>query len=406
MIKTSLWRKTFASLAVRDFRNLWLAIISMMGGMQMQSIARGYLVYDITASALLLGIVNIGFAVPMLLLSLFGGAAADRFNRKRLIQACQLLAALASLAIAISISTGTVTWVHLFVASAIHGVVFALMVPSRQALIPQLVAPEQMTNALALNSAAYSATVLLAPALAGNLYVLVGPDGVYYIITAMEISAVVFIGMIRHPGSSEVRDTGKVLREIGEGLSYVRRHHLVIILLVIGLVSALLALPIRTLLPIFIVDVYQRGPEALGLLVSVMGLGALAGSLVIAAMGRWRRGAVLVGGGFISGTCLILLAVLPAYFAAALIMVALGVGDAIRRALNQTMLLEVADPAYRGRVVSLYAMNFGLMPLGVMPASLIAEYLGVRAASAALGSVLLGIFFVILLTQKKLRAMR
>jgi MFS family permease len=397
------WRTTFTSLGIRDFRNLWFGIVFMMGGMQMQSIARGYLVYDITSSALLLGLVSMGFAVPLLILSLFGGAAADRLNRKRLIQACQLLAAIASLAIALSISTKTVTWVHLFIASALHGVVFALMVPSRQALIPQLVSSELITNALALNAAAYSATTLLAPALAGNLYVLIGADGVYYVITAMEIAAVVFTGSIRHSGEGGRTQTANVLREIREGLGYVRRRPLVIVLIIIGLATALLAMPIRMLLPIFIVDVYHGGPKTLGLLVSFMGLGALAGSLVIAAMGRWRRGAMLLAGGIISGASLVSLAVFPLYLVAAIIMLILGIGDSIRRALNQTMILEVVDEEFRGRVVSLYTMNFGLAPLGIMPASLIAQYLGVRAASAVLGGVLLAIFTVLLLTQKKLR---
>ncbi len=399
------WKSTFLSLQERDFRYLWLGIIFMMGGIQMSSIARSYLVYEITSSPLLLGLVNIGFAVPMLILSLFGGVAADRMNRKRLIQACQALAALTSLAVAVSISIESVTWVHLFIASTINGIVFAFMVPSRQALIPLLVDKDLLTNALALNAAAFSATTLLAPAIAGSLYILIGPGGVYYLITFVEIIAVVCTGFLRYRADGIQKEKANVLKEIKEGLGYIRRHSSVKVLLVVGLLTALLAMPIRLLLPIFVVDIYHRGPESLGLLVSSMGLGALAGSLVIATMGRWRRGLVLITGGIISGISLVLLALLPIYLAAAAIMLLLGVGDSTRRALNQTLILEVVEEEYQGRVISVYAMNFGLIPLGVMPASLIAQFFGGRAAAAVLGSLLLIIFISLLFSQKKLRRM-
>jgi MFS family permease len=392
---------TFQSLKSRDFKFLWLGIIFMMAGMQMQSIARGYLVYDITSSALLLGLVNVGFAVPMLILSLFGGVAADRINRKRLIQLCQALAAGASLAIAVSISLEVVTWVHLFIASSLHGIVFAFLVPARQALIPQLVDRDLLTNALALNAAAFSLMILLAPAFAGFLYSIIGPAGVYYVVTAMEIVAVVCTGLIRYK-KNDIKKI-KIFSEIREGLSYILKNPLVIILIVIGLSFSLLVMPIRMLMPIFIVDIYHRGPDALGLLFSAMGLGALVGSLVIASMGKWKRGLILLSGGIISGVSLILLAVIPVYAAAAAILLFVGVGDSIRRSLNQALILEITEKQYQGRVISVYAMNFGFIPLGVLPASAIAEFFGVGAASATLGFVLIIVCFIILLTRKELR---
>ncbi len=397
------WRNTFQSLKVRNFRFLWLGTVFRMAGMQMQSIARGYLVYDITSSALLLGLVNVGFAVPMLILSLFGGVAADRIDRKRLIQLCQALAASVSLAIAVTISMDAVTWVHLFIASILHGVVFAFMVPARQALIPQLVGGDLLTNALALNAAAMSFTILAGPALAGVLYGIIGPAGVYYVTTFMVIAAIICTGLIRYKKYNIEKVKTNVLKDIKEGLSYISRKPSVVVLLIIGLSFALLAMPIRSLLPIFIADIYQRGPDALGLLVSAMGLGALVGSLVIAAMGKRRRGIVLLSGGIISSIALLLLAAIPIYLVAVAIMLFMGIGDSVRRSLNQALIMEIVEEKYRGRVISVYALIFGLMPLGVMPASMIAEFFGGRAASASLGIVLLIICLIILFTQKRIR---
>ena len=164
------WKDAFSSLRSRDFRFLWLGSLSVFAGYQMAAVARGYLTYDMTSSPLLLGVVSVGYAFPMLMLSLFGGALADRFRKRRIIQVCQILIAAISIFIAVSITTETITWIHLLFASITNGIVFAFMVPSRTALIPQLVGTETVTNALALNSAARSTMTMLAPAIAGNLY--------------------------------------------------------------------------------------------------------------------------------------------------------------------------------------------------------------------------------------------
>jgi MFS family permease len=172
-----------------------------------------------------------------------------------------------------------------------------------------------------------------------------------------------------------------------------------------ALATALLAMPIRFLLPIFIVDIYRRGPEALGLLVSVLGLGALAGSLGIAAMGRWRRGIVLILGGITSGLGLLMIGLIPVYSIAAFLMVLLGLGDSARRSLNMALLLEVTDQQYRARVSSVYMMNFGLMPLGILPAGMIAEYFGAQAAAGTLAVALLIVCLSVGIFYKPLRKM-
>ena len=164
-------------------------------------------------------------------------------------------------------------------------------------------------------------------------------------------------------------------------------------------------MPIRYILPLFVVDIYHKGPAALGFLLGALGIGALLGSLIIAAMGKWRRGTVLILGGILSSIGLLLLALIPHYLVAIFIMFLLGVGDSARRSLNMAMILEVADDEFRGRVSSVYTMNFGLMPIGILTASIISQYFGVQPASATLGGPLLIICLVILISQKTLRNM-
>ena len=156
--------------------------------------------------------------------------------------------------------------------------------------------------------------------------------------------------------------------DIRQGLGYVSRSPLVLALLVTGLITALLAMPFRFLMPVFVVDVYERGPEALGLLVTIMGLGSLIGSLFVASIRKWHRGLILLGSSFITGVALVLVALIPIFLAAVAIMLLLGLGDAGRRTLNQALIIEEVEDRYRGRVMSVFMMNFGLMPLGVLPA--------------------------------------
>jgi MFS family permease len=378
-------------------------MLFLMGAIQMQMIAQGYLVYGLTGSPALLGLVNSAFALPMLLLALFGGALADRFDRKKIIQIAQIGFLLTALAVALTVASGVITWYHLLAASMVMGLVFSFIGPARQAMIPDLVQPENLTNAIALNSAGMSIMTLLAPAFAGVLYAVIGPEGVYFVLAGLGLMAVLVTGLLPKSRPVTVDSDAKILADIGAGITYIRHNPMVRILLGIGLVTALLAMPFRFLMPVFVVDVYDKGPEAMGLLVSAMGLGALAGSLFMAQIGRWKRGLLLIGTTFLTGVALLLVAALPFYMIALVLMLALGLGDAGRRTLNQALIMEVSDAQYRGRVMSVYMLNFALMPLGVLPAGIAAQYFGGQVAVGILAVLLLGITLVILVPQRELR---
>ena len=399
------WRQTFSSLHNRDYLFLWLGLMAMMGGMQMQMLARGYLVYDITGSASLLGFVSAGMAIPMLFLAPFGGVIADRVERKRLIQGGQFIVAIFALIIGAAIFTDRIEWYHLLIVSILQGTVWTFMMPARQAIIPQIVGPERIGNAMALNAAGMSAMTLIAPAIAGGLYALAGPANVYFIISGLSILSVIVTTLVPKPERSAAPSQKRnMFADIGAGLVYIKGNSMVLVLLVMGLATTLLASPFRMLLPVFVVDIYQRGPDSMGLLVAIMGGGSLVGSLTIAALGDWRRGMLLIVGSFISGAALLLIAAFPLYYAGAAIMVLVGLGDAGRRTINMGLIMEVVEDQYRGRVMSVFMMNFGLMPLGVLPAGMIADALGGQMAIGLLGVLLIVVTLAVLLTQRGLRS--
>ena len=229
-----------------------------MGGVQMDLLAVGFLVFELKSSALLLGVVEAAFATSMLVFALFGGAVADRFERKRIIQISQGGASLAALFIAWTIVTGTVTWVHLLGAFMLQGVLSAFQMPARQAFIPQLVGANRLSNAIALDAVGMSVMTMVAPAAGGFLYVFIGPAGVYFVIAAMKLSAVVLTAFIGKVDSSAVKASKPMLGEITAGLAYIWKRPPVLVLLLIGLATTLLASPFRVLMPVFVVDVYHR----------------------------------------------------------------------------------------------------------------------------------------------------
>ena len=397
------WRNTFYSLRFREFRFLWFSMVFLMMGMQMQMIVRGYLAYELTSSPFILGLVNAGFAFPMLCLALFGGAIADRWERRRVIQIGQAMAVILALFVGVSIVTETVTWMHLLAVSMIQGAQFAFLMPARQALVPQLVGRENLTGAMSLDAGAMSLTTLLAPAAAGWLYDWFGPEDVYFLVAGFGLVAIVLTSFVSANGGSAGRPSVPMGSDIIEGLRYILRSPFVLLLLVMGLATALLAMPFRFLMPVFVVDVYGRGPDSLGLLVTIMGAGSIVGALLIATNGKRRRGLLLIVGSFISAVALLFVAALPYYYAAAGIMILLGLGDAGRRTLMMALIMEAADDKFRGRVMSVFMMNFGLMPLGVLPAGAIAQRWGGQIAIGLLGALLLVTTFVILATQRRLR---
>jgi MFS family permease len=380
-------------------------MLFLMGGTQMHMLAQGYLVYELTGSGAVLGMVNLGIAIPMLTIPFFGGAIADRFDRRTIIQGAQIVATILALVIGLMIHTDIIAWPHLMISSMIQGGLFAFMMPSRQAIIPQLVGPQKLPNALALNAAGMSAMTMAAPALAGWLYASFGPWNVFYVISALSFAAIVMTGFIKKPEVATARSGSTMLRDIYEGFLYVSRRPILIVLLLIALGTTILAMPFRFLLPVFVVDIYRMGPDSMGLLVGIMGMGAMVGALYVASAGKKNRGLLLIISSFLSGIGLLLVALIPVYSIAVVIMIILGLGDSGRMSLNQALLIEESEDRFRGRVMSIYMLNFGLMPLGTFPAGILADYVGGQAVVGAMAVMLLALAVIILLTQKQLRRM-
>ena len=393
---------TFAALKLSAYRIFFGALLMQMTAMNMQMVARSWFMYELTGSAVMLGVVGLGSAVPMLTVSLFGGVLADRIRKKSILVAGQLASALVALGVAISISAGAISWAHLFVAALFQGLVMALMMPARQALIYELVGRNTLMNAIALNAAAMNFIRLTSPAFAGFFIAFWGVESVYYIMTALYAVGFMFAVRLPRTGKDRSRESSTI-QELTDGLRYIRNNADVLAILVLTLLATVLSMPYLFLLPmftrdIFLVDVSIFGRLASlpligslllalgessarqGLLISVSGLGALAGSLVVASMSSRKRGLLFLLSLLLTAVSLVAFSATGSYLLALFIFIAMGLGQAGRLALSNTLLLSNTDDTHQGRVMSVYMMNWGITMVGVFFVSILADRVGVQLA--------------------------
>lgn len=407
----SYFKRTFSSLSNVEFRFLWVGSLLSMGAMQMETFARGFFVYDLTDSAFLLGVVLAGSGAPGLLLSLYGGVLVDRLEKKRIIQSCQVVFSILSLVVALLILTDKIHWTHLLIASMFHGSLMPFIMPARQAIVPQVVGRDKIMNASALNSLAMSVMTMVAPALAGGFTAWIGVGNLFFIITGLYATSVIVTGMLSQQ-PPVVSPSGKsAWGDIVQGFNYVRRDTIILLLLVMGFVQVMMMAPIRFVMPIFAKDVFGVGADGLGLLLGFMGVGSLLGALFIAGTRKiQRRGYILIVSGVLSGLLLIGFSLLsefaPVFIAALVFMVGIGMIQSGRMTLQNSLTLEYVEAGYRGRVMAIQGLTWGLMPIGVLPLTIIAEHWGAPVGLALLAGVFIIISLTMLVFSPKMRALR
>ncbi len=399
--------RTFDSLSDRNFRWFFFAMLGQMGAMNMQMLVRGWLTYDLTGSYALLGVVALASAVPMLFLSVFGGVIADRFAKKRVVQVGQTASAINAAIVAFLLFIHVLVFWHLLVAGFAQGVVMALMMPSRQAMIPEVVGMGRMMNAVALNSAGMNLMRLLAPGLGGILIELFGAGIVYAIMAVLYSSCVLFLFPLPKveaaaaPANGVPRKGG--FSDLIDGIKYVRKDRVMLVLLLMNFITSMLAMPYLQLLPGYVKDVYNLDAGYLGLMITVSGGGALIGALVIASLPPVRRGLLLIASAIVIGVALLLFSGTNVYWIGLVMMVFVGVGSAGRQALGQVLIHNYVENEYRGRVMSVYMTQFSVMSFGVFFIGLISEVIGVQMAIGGLALLLVVVSTAMLFMMPRLR---
>ena len=343
----------------------------------MQTVAQSWLVYRLTGSVVMLGMIGFASQIPVFLLAPFGGTVADRYNRHRIIICTQSFAMLMAFSLALLTLTGTIQIWHLFVIAAGLGTANAFDIPARQAFAVDMVGRDDLVNAIALNSSMFNGARIVGPAIAGILVALVGEgwcffmNAVSYIAVIASLLVMKITPVVRHP-------EGSALSHIAEGFGYVAKTKPVrALLLLLGLVS-LMGGPYAVLMPIFADQYLGGGSSTLGFLMGASGCGALLAALLLASrrhvfgLVRW---VLFACGGL--GISLVLFSFSRSFWLSALLLIPVGFSMMTQMSSSNTLVQAMIPAELRGRVMSLYSMMFmGVAPIGALLAGTLAGIVG------------------------------
>jgi len=399
-------RHTFDALSIGEFRLLWFGMLAAQAAMQMNIVARSWLAYSISGSAVALGVVALARGLPMSILALLGGAMADRLNKRNLLIAVMFCLSALSIVNALLVHLKIIRIWHLVVIGLFQGVIFAFNMPTRQALIPEVVSDDLLANALALNSTGMNLNRVLAPALAGIL-IASHPAVAFDVVAVFYFFSALLLLRLPSRGGSSASHSKNPLVDIADGLAYVVREKQLLLLVVMAFVPVLVGMPYRQLLPVFQQDVLHVGPHVLGMMYTAVGVGSLIGSVTVAALARSpRKSEIQVLAGVAFGLFLALFALSSVLPLSLGLLVLVGLASMGYMTINSVLLMEAADPAYYGRVMSLYMITFSMSPVAMLPIGYLVDRVGAQKTEAGAGIVLAVLMLLFLLGGRRLLAGR
>ncbi len=383
--------QTLRGLRHRNFRLFFFGQLVSLVGSWMQNLAQGWLVWRLSRSPWLLGLVGFAQFGPILLLGLFGGVAADRFDRHRLVIATQTgLLLQAALLTLLTLTDRVEVW-HVVVLAAAQGAVNAFDMPARQSFLVRMVGKEDLGNAIALNSSIFNGARIVGPALAGLVTGLWG-EGVCFLLNTLSFGAVLgSLFAMRLPPEGNRRTQSGPWRQIAEGFRYAWNTPHVRALLTLVTATSLFALPYSILLPAVAGGVLRTDARGLGLLMSAAGLGSLAGALAMARR-RGLRGLGRTAGlmSLLFGLGLLAFSLSTVFWLSAALLAAVGFFLMSQMAAVNTLLQGLVPDALRGRLISLYVVTFiGMAPVGSLVMGKLAGRLGVQPVLCG-GGILTG----------------
>jgi MFS family permease len=386
----------------RDFGWYFGGQMASATGFHMADIARGWLVYNLTGSALSLAWLRTGWSVASLIFPLVGGVVADRVRKRPVLVVGTGLVTVPPLVISLLIAVGAIHWWYLPITILLESMIFCFIVPARQAFVSTLMKPEALLNAMSLNFLAMAIPSLVFSIVGGALVESVGARIVFLLAAiAYGIGAFLFMQLSLEKQISRVNPHGWA--ELLEGFRYIVRHRVLITVLGLAVGRTVLLASSQAFLPIFASDVFQTGALGLGFLTASVAAGRLVGSLVIALLGNsQRQGQLLLGAGLVSGIFVVFFAQSRSFYLALVFLCLTGVAQMAYSVAEATVLQAETTKDMRGRVAGFLRMTAGLMPLTLLPSGLLIDAWGVATVvslTAALASLL---FLVAMILWPKL----
>jgi MFS transporter, DHA1 family, staphyloferrin A biosynthesis exporter len=382
----------FSSLRHRNYRLLWFGTLLMSAGQWIQQVTLGWLLYDLTGSAVLLGALNGFRALPFLVFGPLAGVAADRFDRRGLLLLIQPALAVITTVMGVLVLFHMAEVWHLFLFTFLTASMWSITQPVRQTLVPNLVPKRDLMNALALNSMGFNSMKVVGPALGGLLIAAFGAAGNFFVQGLVYSVLMLTIYFMQAPPTPANARKSSPLSNLKEGLLYVKSTPVVLTLIIISLIPHMLSLPItNALMPVFQKDVLGVGPEGLGLLLAAPGIGAVTATFVLAAWASRvkRKGVVMLVGLGMLGASIILFAQMRSLPMAMLALFFMGACQMSYMTTANTVVQVVVPDQLRGRVMSIWMLDQGLGPIGALFAGISTELIGAPYTATWMGAVVI-----------------
>jgi MFS family permease len=387
--------QTFTSLRHRNYRYLWIGTCFNSAGQWIEQITKSWLIYEMTDSAAMLGAVNGVRAIPFLLVGPVAGVIADRVDRRKLMLAAQSMNISVALMMAILLATDLLQVWHLFAFTLLAGCAWSFNQPVRQALVPNLVPKEELMNAIALNSLAFNVTRILGPTLGGFFILWFGAAGNFFIQSGAYVGVFTMVALMNVPHTPPASNQTSVRANLVEGLRYVRSNETALTLVLMGLIPAVLVMPMMSLLPVFAKDVLDVGPDGFGVLIAFSGVGAVCAALTLATAGNVSfKGSLMLGAALSMGLALIFFSRSTFFPLSLAFLVMLGASQMSYMMTNNTVLQTSISDEFRGRVFSIYMLDHGFAPLGSLTAGIMADVLGAPTAVTIMGAAVTGLAII------------
>jgi predicted MFS family arabinose efflux permease len=398
--------RVFKAFRYRDFRLMWFGACTSSIGTWMQIVAQGWLIYRLSHSAFLLALDQFLGGIPIFLFSLIGGVVADRVERRKILLGSQYLQMATAGILTILVATDLVHVWHILCLSFISGFAQAFGGPAYQALIPTLVEKEDMPNAIALNSIQFNVAVMVGPALAGQTLAKLGEKWCFGLNALSFLAPIISLSMIS-ARFLPLKTTESMFTSLKQGIQFARQQVSMEALIVLAFCMTALGMPMRTYIPVFVKDIFHRGPETYGNLLALMGLGSIVGSLAIAGAGNMRKkGLVALGSLICLGAGISAFALSKSLPFSSVVLVLVGASMMAVFATVNSLVQLITTNEMRGRVMSVYNFAFrGGMPMGnllsgwLVPMFTAPVVLGVNGFAL----VLLALYF--LFVQRRLAAL-
>lgn len=381
-------RRMFLALRIASFRTLWIGMVFSTAAMQMNIVVRAWLAYDLTGSGLAIGLVAVARGLPRFFIAPFGGVAADRLDKRMLLVLTQVIRIALALILGVLVFTGRIQIWHLMVAGLFQGISSAFMMPTRTAFISVLVGEEKLSNAIALDATGRNLNRIVAPAIAGLLIAL-DPSSVYFVIAAGYAVATLTLRRLPEGKPEDDGAAHGVLADAKAGFRYIWEQQAIFMVMAVALAVIFLGMPYRSFLPVFQEDVLNVGPEALGVMYAMVGIGAVVASLAVAYFAESdRKQQFLLGAGILFGLSLTTFALSANFIVALGVLTVVGFAGQTYLTLTKTILMTLTDRRYYGRVMSIWMMGFSLLPLAMLPFGAAVDAAGAPATFVVVGLAL------------------